>query len=103
MRLDIDHLSYYYYAKKPILRDINLTLEGTKPIAVIGQNGAGKTTLVKHFNRILTPTEGEVRIDGKSTSALQIVDLPEPFSPTMQKKLPFFTLNVKCDTELDSA
>lgn len=67
MRIDIDHLSYYYHAKKPILRDINLTLEGTKPIAIIGQNGAGKTTLVKHFNRILTPTDGEVRIDGKST------------------------------------
>lgn len=67
MRIDVDHLGFYYHPKKPILHNISLTLEGTDPVAIIGQNGAGKTTLVKQFNRILTPTSGEVRIDGKAT------------------------------------
>lgn len=67
MKIDIDHLSYCYHEKKPVLSDISLTLQGTDPVAIIGQNGAGKTTLVKHLNRILTPTNGEVRINGKST------------------------------------
>ena len=35
------------------LKGVDLVIEGTEPVAIIGQNGAGKTTLVKHFNGIL--------------------------------------------------
>jgi energy-coupling factor transport system ATP-binding protein len=36
-------------------------------IAILGHNGSGKSTLAKHFNAILTPTEGTVWVDGKDT------------------------------------
>ena len=36
-------------------------------LAVLGQNGSGKTTLVKHFNGLLEPTEGSVRVEGEET------------------------------------
>ncbi len=36
-------------------------------IAVLGHNGSGKSTLAKHFNAILTPTEGTVWVDGMET------------------------------------
>jgi energy-coupling factor transport system ATP-binding protein len=42
-------------------------MTGTTPVAIVGQNGSGKTTLVKHFNRILSPTQGAVFVDGTST------------------------------------
>jgi energy-coupling factor transporter ATP-binding protein EcfA2 len=41
-------------------------------LAVLGQNGSGKTTLVKHFNGLLKPTEGSVRVNGKETVELGI-------------------------------
>lgn len=36
-------------------------------IAILGHNGSGKSTLAKHFNAILMPTEGTVRVDGMDT------------------------------------
>jgi biotin transport system ATP-binding protein/energy-coupling factor transport system ATP-binding protein len=36
-------------------------------VALIGPNGCGKTTLIKHLNALLTPSRGEVRINGMDT------------------------------------
>ena len=37
-------------------------------VAILGHNGSGKSTLAKHINAILKPTEGEMTVDGMSTS-----------------------------------
>ena len=52
------------YDKKEALRDINLELTGGKIIGLLGKNGAGKTTLIKLINDLLTPTKGEILING---------------------------------------
>ncbi|MCD6216807.1 ABC transporter ATP-binding protein [bacterium] len=49
----------------PILHDINMKIEKGTKIAIIGSVGSGKTTLVKLVTRILKPTEGQIRINGK--------------------------------------
>lgn len=65
MRIEIKDLVHEYLPGQRALDGVSLTLEGTDPVAIIGQNGAGKTTLVKHFNGILRPTSGHVLIDGR--------------------------------------
>ena len=49
---------------KEILRDINLKISNGKIIGLLGKNGAGKTTLIKLINDLLTPTSGEILING---------------------------------------
>ena len=49
---------------KEILKDVNLTLSGGKIIGLLGKNGAGKTTLIKLINDLLTPTSGEILVNG---------------------------------------
>ena len=51
-----------------VLKDISLTVPEGQFLAVLGHNGCGKSTLAKHFNAILTPTEGKVLVDGIDTS-----------------------------------
>jgi ABC-2 type transport system ATP-binding protein len=51
---------------KEILKDINLTIERGKIIGLLGKNGQGKTTLIKLINDLLTPTSGEILINGKN-------------------------------------
>ena len=53
------------FDKKPILQDINLKIPRGKIIGLLGKNGAGKSTLIKLMNDLLTPTSGEVLINGE--------------------------------------
>lgn len=48
-----------------ILKDINLTIPRGKIIGLLGRNGAGKSTLIKLANDLLTPTSGEILVDGQ--------------------------------------
>ena len=53
------------FDNKPILQDINLKIPRGKIIGLLGKNGAGKSTLIKLINDLLTPTSGEILINGK--------------------------------------
>ena len=46
------------------LNNLSLSIESGKIIGLLGPNGAGKTTLIKIINGLLTPTSGEITIDG---------------------------------------
>ena len=53
------------FDKKPVLQDINLKIPRGKIIGLLGKNGAGKSTLIKLMNDLLTPTSGEILINGE--------------------------------------
>lgn len=58
---------WFKYGKDFILKNVNLDIKENSFTAIIGANGSGKTTLAKHFNALLTPTKGEIIIDGINT------------------------------------
>lgn len=53
------------FGNKKVLSDINLDIPKGKIIGLLGKNGAGKTTLIKLINNLLTPTAGEILINGE--------------------------------------
>lgn len=50
---------------KQVLSNVNLTIQKGRIIGLLGKNGMGKTTLIKLINDLLTPTSGEVLINGE--------------------------------------
>ena len=46
------------------LDNVNFTIEPGRVVGLLGPNGSGKTTLLKLANGLLTPTDGEILIDG---------------------------------------
>lgn len=54
------------YSGKTALKGIDLQIERGRIVGLLGPNGSGKTTLLKLANGLLTPTEGEILIDGKA-------------------------------------
>jgi len=65
--IEVEGLTYRYPNGVLALEGVDLTVRRGEFLAVLGQNGSGKTTLVKHFNGLLKPTEGSVRVDGEET------------------------------------
>lgn len=82
---------------KQVLKDINLKITKGKIIGLLGKNGMGKTTLIKLINDLLTPTSGEVLINGEKpgvNSKKIIAYLPERTyldkSMTIKQALKYF-------------
>lgn len=89
---------YKSFGKKEVLKNINLKISKGKIIVLLGKNGMGKTTLIKLINDLLTPTSGEVLINGKKPSVeskLNIAYLPERTyldkNMTINETLKFFS------------
>ena len=53
------------FDNKEILKNVNLTIPRGKIIGLLGKNGTGKSTLIKLINDLLTPTSGEILVNGK--------------------------------------
>lgn len=54
------------------LSDIDFSVKKGEVVGIIGRNGAGKSTILKIFSRITPPTTGEIQIDGRIGSLLEV-------------------------------
>jgi len=70
--IEVEDLHFSYDGITEVLKGINLVIEEGEIVAIMGENGAGKTTLIKHFNGILKPTRGSVRVLGLDTKAVPV-------------------------------
>lgn len=59
---------------KEILRDVSLTVEDDKFLAITGPNGGGKSTLAKLIVGIYEPTEGQILFDGQDITHMSVTD-----------------------------
>jgi energy-coupling factor transporter ATP-binding protein EcfA2 len=99
---------WYWYAdeRAPALRGADLSIGAGEFVALVGANGSGKTTLIKHFNGLLRPRHGCVRILGQDTAGHSIGELarsvgflfqsPEQqiFSSTVRQEVAFGPRNL---------
>lgn len=45
------------------LRNINLNIEAGQIYVIMGLSGSGKSTLIRHFNRLIEPSDGQILVD----------------------------------------
>lgn len=60
---------------KKLLDSLDLAVARAETLVLLGRSGAGKTTALKLINRLLEPTSGELRVEGKSTLSWDPIDL----------------------------
>lgn len=73
--IELESVHFRYQPKVPVLKNINLTIEPGKSIALVGQTGAGKTTITKLLSRYYDVTEGELSIDGINIKEIDLETL----------------------------
>ena len=58
------------YGQMEAIKDLTFTMGGGRIIGLLGPNGSGKTTLIKMINGLLTPTSGEIYIQGEKPGVM---------------------------------
>lgn len=72
--ISIRHV-YQTFGSRQILKDVSLTVKDGETMVILGASGSGKSTLLKLIIGLLTPTSGEVLVDGKDMGRLNEEEL----------------------------
>ena len=91
-RIEFVNVSFTYPgSQKPVLENINLTINPGETIAIMGSTGSGKTTLINLIPRFYDVTEGSVRIDGVDVRDYKVSALRRKIAIALQKSELFST------------
>jgi len=78
-------VTFGYETDRPVLENINLTVEAGETIALVGATGAGKTTLACLVPRFFDPWQGQVLFDGTDAREFQLHSLRQQVSLVLQE------------------
>ena len=74
----------YPGTKRRVINNVNLTLNPSESVVLVGLNGAGKTTLIKLLTRLYDPTEGVILLDGRDIREYDVSALHDMFGIVFQ-------------------
>jgi energy-coupling factor transport system ATP-binding protein len=109
--IEVEEVNFTYPNGVEALKNVSLVIKNGEFIAIMGQNGAGKTTLVKHFNGLLKPSKGTIRVDGVETTKTSVAALARTvgfvfqnpdhqlFSETVEEEIAFALKNFGFEEE----
>jgi energy-coupling factor transport system ATP-binding protein len=110
--IEAENVHYSYPSKVEALKGVSLTIKDGEFVAIMGQNGAGKSTFVKHFNGLLKPSLGTVKVDGVETTKSSVATLArnvgfvfqnpdhQLFSETVEEEISFALKNFGFDAKV---
>lgn len=71
-RIQLEHVSFRYDKHAPlVLKDVSLTIERGKKIAIVGESGSGKSSIAKLLIKMYEPTEGKILFDGMDSECIE--------------------------------
>ena len=103
--IEAEDIHYSYPNKVEALKGVSITIKDGEFVAIMGQNGAGKSSFIKHFNGLLKPTQGRVKVDGVDTTKTSVASLArnvgfvfqnpdhQLFSETVEEEISFALKN----------
>lgn len=74
-KIELRNVSFSYSPEKPVLNNINFTINPGEFFGIVGKTGAGKTTIINLISRFYDPTEGEIFIDDIPLKKIAFEDL----------------------------
>src|SRR5436190_17165001 len=65
--IEMRNIAYCFPGGAPLLHDLNLQVNRGETLILLGRSGSGKTTTLKLINDLVSPTAGEVLVEGRAT------------------------------------
>jgi len=87
-------VSFAVNGGQPIIDQLNLDVSSSETMVLLGESGCGKTTTLRLANRLLTPTSGQVLVEGKATTEWDVIRLRRRIGYVIQEAglFPHFTV-----------
>src|SRR3989442_14096120 len=87
-------VSFAVNGGQPIIDQLNLDVSSSETMVLLGESGCGKTTTLRLANRLLTPTSGQVLVEGKPTTEWDVIRLRRRIGYVIQEAglFPHFTV-----------
>lgn len=83
------------YGEKTILNNFNYSVDKGAFITVIGSSGCGKTTILKMVNGLITPTSGDIFVNGENTKTTNLTQLRRNIGYAIQGSVLFPHMTVE--------
>ena len=109
--LKLDQIQFKY-PNGVAIASLSLSIRGYQKVGIIGMSGAGKTTLINLLSGFLTPTAGQITIQGQAAATLDIPDWrkqllyipqnPYVFTATLRENIAFYTPDVSDEQVLQA-
>lgn len=89
-RIIFDNVMFRYRPDGPeILRGINLDIQASEVIGIVGQSGSGKSTLTRLVQRLYVPEHGRVMVDGMDLALAEASSLRRQIGVVLQENMLF--------------
>ena len=89
-RISFEQVRFRYRPEAPpVLQDLSLEIQPGEVIGIVGRSGSGKSTLAKLVQRLYTPEQGRVRIDGIDISLIDAAQLRRQVGVVLQENFLF--------------
>jgi osmoprotectant transport system ATP-binding protein len=88
-------VTYTVDETRPIIDQLSFEVRRGETLVLLGESGCGKTTTLRLVNRLLTPTAGEVLVEGKATTHWDVIKLRRRTGYVIQEAglFPHFTVD----------
>ncbi|HZU30724.1 MAG TPA: ATP-binding cassette domain-containing protein, partial [Candidatus Angelobacter sp.] len=73
--IEFVNVHYRTSGNRSLISNLNLSVRRGETLMLLGRSGSGKTTTLKLINHLLVPSEGQVRVDGRSTAEWDVIRL----------------------------
>jgi cobalt/nickel transport system ATP-binding protein len=109
--IHVDCASHVYPDGSVGIHDMCFYVQKNEIVALCGPNGSGKSTLIEHLNGLLTPSEGNIAVNGRSITSGELTDLwrevgivfqqsdDQLFAPTVLDDVMFGPINLGMSRE----
>lgn len=88
------------YKEHNVIENINLEINKGELVVLIGPSGCGKTTLLKMINRLIEPSDGQIKINGTDIEAQDPIELRRNIGYVIQQTGLFIHMTVRENIEI---